>query len=208
MSVNATIFYDAFITRSESIVPTYTRLCLQWVKAVKDTAGPSGLVPTLLLFGILPLIGVVPKDLPEHKDRMKAMHTACNEMAIIYQQHRLNTALRCSITSAAAEYKIGDEVLMYREKPIGKWIGPYVIGHKVDKMLSLDTGDRLIRASVYKDKPHLHHDCRDNNNDRNGSHTQSPSTTPVSKNISTVLQITPPTLKQMKCWISPNILTT
>ena len=34
------------------------------VKAVNDTAGPKGLVPTLLVFGIVPRTLVSPLDLP------------------------------------------------------------------------------------------------------------------------------------------------
>lgn len=50
---------------------------------------------------------------------------------------------------------MGDKVLMYREQPVGKWLGPYLVQNKDNKMMTLDTGDRLIRASIDKVKPYL-----------------------------------------------------
>lgn len=52
------------------------------------------------------------------------------------------------------EYMIGEEVLMYRERPFGKWIGPYVIKDRELKLIMIETGDRLLRASVEKLKPY------------------------------------------------------
>lgn len=46
----------------------------------------------------------------------------------------------------------GVKVLIYREKPIAERIGSYIIHKKVDKMLTLDTGDRYINASIGKIK--------------------------------------------------------
>lgn len=42
------------------------------VKAFNDTAGPSGLVPTLLIFGVCPRLHVHPNDLPEKRDLLRA----------------------------------------------------------------------------------------------------------------------------------------
>lgn len=41
---------------------------------------------------------------------------------------------------------------MYREKPVGKWVGPYFIRNTEGKMMTLDTGDRHIRGSIDKFK--------------------------------------------------------
>lgn len=46
------------------------------VKATNDTAGPSELVPTLLVFGILPRIPLLPKELPQNVNRIKSMYDA------------------------------------------------------------------------------------------------------------------------------------
>lgn len=44
---------------------------------------------------------------------------------------------------------------MFREKPIGKWVGPYVSREKDAKMVTLYTGDLLLGDSVDKFKPYL-----------------------------------------------------
>lgn len=48
-------------------------LCLA-VKYVNDTAGPPGIVPTLLLFDFFPRIPLLPKNIPENFDGIKAIH--------------------------------------------------------------------------------------------------------------------------------------
>lgn len=67
------------------------------VKAVNDTAGPNGLVPTLLVFGVLPRALVTPPDLPQQKQRMEAMQCARDEMAKSISQRRINTALGSNV---------------------------------------------------------------------------------------------------------------
>lgn len=44
---------------------------------------------------------------------------------------------------------------MYREKPVAKWIGPYVVRGVSGKLVTLDTGDRIVLASI--DKLKLYH---------------------------------------------------
>lgn len=57
-------------------------------------------------------------------------------------------------SAADAVIEIGDEVLNYRENPIEKWIGPYLVTHSDGRTLRLDTGDCIIDASVGKMKKH------------------------------------------------------
>ena len=59
-------------------VPTIDpHLALQLaIKAMNDTSGPEGLVPSLLVFGVLPRFPPLSPDLPGHKDRMTAMNSA------------------------------------------------------------------------------------------------------------------------------------
>lgn len=70
-------------------------------KASNDTAGPSGLVPTLLVFDVLPRIPLVPRHLPGHTSRMKALNEACKEMTRISHMARLKTAPRSNVPAAA-----------------------------------------------------------------------------------------------------------
>lgn len=91
------------------------------VKASNDTAGPSGLVPSLLVFGVMPRLPIRPAALPSHVDRMRAAVLARKEMIDIVAKQRLETAANRRVPNAAdSTFCINDEVLMYREKPIGK----------------------------------------------------------------------------------------
>lgn len=53
--------------------------------------------------------------------------------------------------------KVHDKVLMYKGEPIGKWLDPYLVERVYDneKLLDLDTGDRLITTSIDKVKRYL-----------------------------------------------------
>lgn len=77
-------------------------------------------------------------------------------MTGISYEARVITAIRSNVPAADdLLYDIGDEVLMYREKPVPKWTGPFVIREKKGKMITLGSGDRCFRASVDKVK-HYH----------------------------------------------------
>jgi hypothetical protein len=51
------------------------RLALS-VKAIIDICGPEGLVPSLLVFEVLPRLPGITGALPHQSDRMKALHMA------------------------------------------------------------------------------------------------------------------------------------
>lgn len=79
------------------------------VKATNDTAGPSGLVPTLLVFGTLPRIPIAPKELPGNIDMVKSLHDARKEMSLVSIQSKLRTALGNNVPAAAdIDVLVGD----------------------------------------------------------------------------------------------------
>ena len=63
------------------------------VKAMNDTMGPDGLVPSYLVFGCIPHFPAVDSIVPNQKDRMNALEKAHNEMATIVAELRPKTAL-------------------------------------------------------------------------------------------------------------------
>ncbi len=63
------------------------------VKAMNDTMGPDGLVPSYLVFGCIPRFPAVDSTVPNQKDRMNALEKARNEMATIEAELRLKTVL-------------------------------------------------------------------------------------------------------------------
>lgn len=119
------------------------------VNALNDTAGPSGLVPTLLVFVSLPRIPFNPQALTGQAEILQAMHMAIREMSRLVYQTRIFTSLHSNVPAVEdRSFKPGDEGLMYREKPFGKWIGPKIIVDLKDKLLALDSEDRFLRGSV------------------------------------------------------------
>ena len=88
------------------------------LKAMNDTAGYHGLVPTLLVFGAIPRILIIPVDLPAQINRMKAMKSAGREMASVMTKERISKAVRMKVPFAEDnDILIGSLVLLYREKP-------------------------------------------------------------------------------------------
>jgi len=68
---------------------------------MNQTAGPSGLSPMLLLFGVSPPVPIKPIDLPGHRERSKAMAEARLEMVKRVAKARLDAALRNKVPSGA-----------------------------------------------------------------------------------------------------------
>lgn len=76
-----------------------------------------GLVPTLLVFGIVPPFPLGFSDLPVQRTRMEALHKARREMAKAVATARLRAALSGNFPAAAdRDIRIGSKVLCYEEK--------------------------------------------------------------------------------------------
>lgn len=126
------------------------------VKAVNDTAGPSGLVPTLLVFGVLPRMPLHPKELPNQRERMRLMTVARNEMNKLTAQTRVDQAIKRNSPAATREViNILDQVLVYREAPVDQWVGPYVVQSVDGKQVILDVNGRNVPFGIDKVK-HYH----------------------------------------------------
>lgn len=93
---------------------------------MNQTAGTHGLVPSLLVFGELPRLPVAPSALPSQQERMMAVHTARATLLQHLVRTRVLRALRSRVPAAAdADMRAGAAVLVYRERPVDKWEGPY-----------------------------------------------------------------------------------
>lgn len=151
--------YHAFLRRiywrvraSHPDLPAEDALALS-VWGMNQTAGPSGLVPTLLVFGVLPRMPVAPINLPAQRDRVMAMHAARQEMAKHVAKSRLERAVRSRVPGAAdAVIRAGMSVLVYREKPVDKWTGPYQVLSTDGKQVWLNVGNSVKLFSVDKVK--------------------------------------------------------
>lgn len=151
-----TKFNAACFLKSEAIQAVWNVFMNIWVSTyfcfpdtVATDQGPSGLVPTILVFVFLPRIPFIPKNLPTKSASMKASDEAYKDMTKISSSDRLTTALRSIVPSTAdSTFRVGEEVLIYREKPVGKWVGQPIFRDVKNKMLKLVSGDRFVRASV------------------------------------------------------------
>jgi hypothetical protein len=70
-------------------------------KAMNDTMGPEGLVPTLLVFGAVPRLSIGDRPPPNKSDRMLAMDNARREMDAIVSDLRIKRALSSKSTPGA-----------------------------------------------------------------------------------------------------------
>lgn len=128
-------------------------------KAYNDTAGPRGLSPTFLVFGIYQRLPFRPHLLPDNCRRMNALRVVKQELACLLSQERISTALARRVSSAVDVPKnIGDEILWYRGKPIEKWMGPFIVTGKEGQLLHIDDKNRTATTSADRVKPYFHKD--------------------------------------------------
>lgn len=125
--------------------------------AMNDTAGPKGMVSSLLVFRVMPrtlLPGSV--QLPGQIERMRAMQAARKDMSKEIASSRTSTALR-SLVPAATNYNIiiGSEVLVFKENPLNKWIGPFCVLDVKDKTVFVNAEGHTTQLSIDKVKPYL-----------------------------------------------------
>lgn len=130
--------------------------CLQMaVKAVNDSSGPDGLVPTLLVFGAYPRIS---KDSPPTASQQQRAAAAAKAMAALRKMRAardVQNALRArngpdTEPTLPKSLPLGSEVLVYREKE--KWTGPYKVLAVSDTVVTveLDNGPAPFRSTAVK----------------------------------------------------------
>jgi hypothetical protein len=87
------------------------------VKAINDTMGTNELVPSLLVFGVVPRFPPMSINLPNQRDRMAALAAAQMEMSVIVSENRITAALNHNVPSSVDRtYEGGEEMLVLREK--------------------------------------------------------------------------------------------
>lgn len=117
------------------------RLALS-VKAMNDTAGPGGYVPSFLVFGTMPRISEVKARSESQEERMKTLLKACAEYETIIASKRVSHAMNMT-PAPASSYKFlpGKPVYFYREN-WKKWTGPHIVIHIEGKKALVDMGER------------------------------------------------------------------
>jgi hypothetical protein len=128
------------------------------VKAINDTAGPNGLVPTLLVFGAYPRMSNLDPPAPSITERAVAIHKAMDEITKIRAQMQVKEGLgqrNGPDTSAIHDAPLNSDVLVWREGNTGqsgKWTGPFkLLG--IDRetcRVQLPRGPAEFRTTVVK----------------------------------------------------------
>ena len=121
-------------------------------KAINDTAGPDGLVPTLLVFGAYPRMAEFDAPSPTTMQRAATLKKAMAEVRRLRAERQVNDALNTRNgpdTSVIKDYPIGELVMVWRDatnSKAGFWDGPFpfwgvegetcVVGHTDAKFRS------------------------------------------------------------------------
>jgi hypothetical protein len=112
-------------------------------KAINDTAGPDGLVPTLLVYGAYPRMTENDTPAPTVTQRAMAIRKAMAEIDKLRAERQVADALNTRngpSTSEIHALPLNSEVLVWREGnggQTGSWKGPF-------KLLSMDGEDCVI----------------------------------------------------------------
>lgn len=126
------------------------------VKAMNDTMNSNGLVPSLLVFGVLPRFPTTNSKIPAQQERMNALQLARREMETIVSKQRIHKAISSNVPfSATYEFKPGEEVLVYREKEKVKWTGPYHITRIENKQVFIDRDGTEVQHSISQIRPYI-----------------------------------------------------
>lgn len=100
-------------------------------KAMNDTMGPEGIVPSLLVFGNMPRFPASPSQNHEQSERIAMMQTARLEMEKITSRLRIKKVLKTKAPKAVhAIISEGDPVLIWRKanRPSKcRWTGPFEV---------------------------------------------------------------------------------
>ncbi|KAJ8907196.1 hypothetical protein NDN08_003677 [Rhodosorus marinus] len=99
------------------------------VKAVNDSVGPDGLVPSLMVYGTLPKLIVEPGVSQDLDGRVRSMEATRREFARITAQLKLKIATRHRLPHPVDELDSNVPVLVSRDTVAGRaneWTSPLV----------------------------------------------------------------------------------
>ena len=135
--------YDIIQAETRGIISKNAMLQMAF-KAVNDTAGPDGLVPTLLVFGAYPRIVMDSPPSPSQQQRANAMAKAMSELCKLKARRGVQDALNArngpdTIQTLPLALNLGSEVRIFREKK--RWIGPFKVLGIADAEITVDTGN-------------------------------------------------------------------
>lgn len=122
-------------------------------KALNDTAGPDGIVPTLLVFGAYPRMSEFNAPPATISQRSTALAKAMTEVRKLRAARKVTEALRMRngpSTTAIHDLPLNSQVLVWREK--AKWQGPYRLLSLQGEtcVVELSSGPTMFRSTSVK----------------------------------------------------------
>jgi hypothetical protein len=115
------------------------------VKAMNDTMGPYGLVPSLLVFVMVLRFPIIDANVPDQEQRVLAMKVSREEYQNVVAEMRVKAALLHNVPAAAdMQYKEGDLMLAKYENR-DTWDGPFEVVAVDDKILTVRDPNNLKR---------------------------------------------------------------
>ena len=126
----------------------------QWPeKAINHSAGPDGIIPTLLVFGAYPRMTEMNQPAPSVTRRANAVKEAINEIRQLHAKRQVSDALSMRNgpnTTLVANLPLNSKVRVWRENK--GWGGPYQL-LSVDGetcIIELPNGPVRFRTTVVK----------------------------------------------------------
>jgi hypothetical protein len=117
------------------------------IKAVNDSAGPDGLVPSILVFGVAPRLPIgKPQGHPSNVERIRTMRSAMDEYKNIIGQERIRRAMSNAHKQQNHIFESGELVLVYRDKHRDAK-GPYRVVDVQGKVVYVDYSSAEPRKS-------------------------------------------------------------
>lgn len=137
--------YHKPLQRAYNIIKEETKstdksLILQMsIKAINDTAGPDGIIPTLLVFGAYPRMLRLDPPAPSIATRAKAIQKVMVKVSKLRLQKQVTAALRTrnGPASIAQNIPLGTEILVWCTHR-KQWEGPF-------KLLSLERENAVVQ---------------------------------------------------------------
>ncbi|KAJ5379608.1 hypothetical protein N7509_012727 [Penicillium cosmopolitanum] len=130
------------------------------VKAINDSAGPDGIIPTLLVFGAYPRMTEMDPPSPSVVKRAEAIRAATKEVRRLHAERQVNDALAIRngpniITTL--NLPLQSDVRVWREK--GGWKGPYKLLAVNGETCTVDMphGPTNFRSTIVK--PYYREEC-------------------------------------------------
>ena len=141
------------IIKAESPGLSKTAALQMAFKAINDTAGPNGIVPTLLVFGAYPRMSEFDAPPATVSQRSAALAKAMAEVRKLRAARKVNDALNMRngpSTTAVHDLPLNSQVLVWREK--AKWQGPYrLISLQGETcVVELSSGPTMFRSTSVK----------------------------------------------------------